>query len=219
MYAVIKTGGKQYRVAPDDVLSVEKLAGEAGDIVEFNEVLLIAGGNEFAVGAPLVANACVAAEVVEQARAQKITVFKKKRRKGYRRTSGHRQMLTTVKITEILTGGKKPTAAKAAKAIEPATTAKAEAEPNTKREAETMAKAKPKAKTATKAAAKKAPAKRAAAKKAPAKRVAAKKAPAKRAAAKKAPAKRAAAKKAPAKKATARKAPARKAPAKKPAGR
>jgi len=219
MYAVIKTGGKQYRVAPDDVLSVEKLAGEAGDIVEFNEVLLIAGDKEIAVGAPLVANACVAAEVVEQARAQKITVFKKKRRKGYRRTSGHRQMLTTVKITEILTGGKKPTAAKAAKAIEPATTAKAEAEPNTKREAETMAKAKPKAKTATKAAAKKAPAKRAAAKKAPAKRVAAKKAPAKRAAAKKAPAKRAAAKKAPAKKATARKAPARKAPAKKPAGR
>jgi large subunit ribosomal protein L21 len=215
MYAVIKTGGKQYRVAPDDVLSVEKLAGEAGDIVEFNEVLLIAGGKELAVGAPLVADACVAAEVVEQARAQKITVFKKKRRKGYRRTRGHRQMLTTVKITEILTGGKKPTAAKAAKAIEPATTAKAEAEPNTKREAETMAKAKPKAKTATKAAAaKKAPAKRAAAKKAPAKRAAAKKAPAKRATAKKAPAKRAAAKKAPAKKATARKAP-----AKKPAGR
>jgi large subunit ribosomal protein L21 len=192
MYAVIKTGGKQYRVAPDDVLSVEKVAGEAGDIVEFNEVLLVAGDKELAVGAPMIADACVAAEVIEQERARKIKVFKKKRRKGYRRTHGHRQMLTKVKITEILTGGRKPSAAKPAK--EPAKS-KGEAEPKTKREAETMAKAKPKAKTAKKAAA-------------------AKKAPAK-----KAPAKKTVAKKAPAKKTAAKKAPAKKAPAKKPAGR
>jgi large subunit ribosomal protein L21 len=217
MYAVIKTGGKQYRVAPDDVLLVEKVAGEAGDIVEFNEVLLVAGDKELAVGAPMIADACVAAEVVEQERARKIKVFKKKRRKGYRRTHGHRQMLTKVKITEILTGGRKPSAAKPAK--EPAK-AKGEAEPKTKRETETMAKAKPKAKTATKAAAaRKAPAKKTVARKAPAKKTVARKAPAKKTAAKKAPAKKTAAKKAPAKKTAAKKAPAKKAPAKKPAGR
>lgn len=176
MYAVIKTGGKQYRVAPDDVLSVEKIDGETGDIVEFNEVLLVAGEKDVSVGAPLVADACVAAEVVEQGRAKKITVFKKKRRKGYRRTRGHRQMLTTVKITEILTGGKKPSSTKAAKApakaAEPAAEAKAKTEPKTKAEAKTRAKAEPKAKTATK----KAPAKTAAAKKAPAGKSPAKKA-------------------------------------------
>ena len=114
MYAVIKTGGKQYRVAPDDVLSVEKITGETGDIVQFNEVLLVASDKDVSLGAPLVSGASVAAEVVEQGRARKIIVFKKKRRKGYRRTQGHRQHLTKVKITEILTGGKKPSAAKAA---------------------------------------------------------------------------------------------------------
>ena len=98
MYAVIKTGGKQYRVAPDDVLSVEKIAGEAGDVVEFNEVLLVAGDKDVAVGLPLVADARVAAEVVEQARAKKITVFKKKRRKNYRRKQGHRQDYTEVHV-------------------------------------------------------------------------------------------------------------------------
>ena len=161
MFAVIKTGGKQYRVAPDDVLSVEKIAGEAGDIIEFNEVLLVAGEKDVSVGAPLIADACVAAQVVEQARAKKITVFKKKRRKGYRRTRGHRQMLTKVKITEILTGGEKPSAAKAA-----AKTAKAPAK---------AAKAAAKSEKAP-AKSEKAPAKAAAAKKAPAKKPAAKKA-------------------------------------------
>ena len=166
MYAVIKTGGKQYRVAPDDVLSVEKIAGETGDIVEFDEVLLVAGDKELKLGAPLVSGASVAAQVIEQARAKKIIVFKKKRRKGYRRTQGHRQLLTKVKITEILTDGKKPGAAKAAKAkVEPAA-AKAKVEPKAKAKAEPKAKSAAAAKTAAKKApAKKVPAKKAAAKK------------------------------------------------------
>lgn len=128
MYAVIKTGGKQYRVAPNDVLTVEKLAGEAGDTVEFTEVLLVADDNGANVGTPLVAGACVAGEVVGQGRARKIIIFKKKRRKNYRRRNGHRQMLTTVRITEILTDGRKPAkAARAAKA-DKAETAPADAE-------------------------------------------------------------------------------------------
>ena len=105
MFAVIRTGGKQYRVAPNDV--IEKIAGNPGDIVELGEVLLL-GGGEPKAGKPLISGALVAAEVVEQGRGEKIIVFKKKRRKGYRRTKGHRQLLTTIRITEILTDGKKP---------------------------------------------------------------------------------------------------------------
>jgi large subunit ribosomal protein L21 len=167
MYAVIRTGGKQYRVAPNDVLSVEKLAGEAGDTVEFNEVLLVAGDKGLAVGAPLIADACVAAEVVEQARARKITVFKKKRRKGYRRTRGHRQMLTKVKITEILTGGKKPSAAKKARPVKKAQEAPAKTEKAVKAAAKSPAR---KAKTAAKKPPAKAAAKATPVKKAPAKK-------------------------------------------------
>jgi large subunit ribosomal protein L21 len=107
MFAVIRTGGKQYRVAPNDIIEIEKIAGNPGDIVELAEVLLL-GGDEPKAGKPLIAGALVAAEVVEQGRAEKIRVFKKKRRKGYRRTKGHRQLLTTLRITEILTDGKKP---------------------------------------------------------------------------------------------------------------
>ena len=115
MYAVIKTGGKQYRVAPDDVLTVEKITGEAGDIVEFGDVLLV-GGEAPTIGNPLVVGASVAAEVLEQSRAKKVIIFKKRRRKHYRRKNGHRQMQTMVRITEILTDGQKPSkqAAKAA---------------------------------------------------------------------------------------------------------
>jgi large subunit ribosomal protein L21 len=115
MYAVIRTGGKQYRVAPDDVLDIEKIPGEAGDIVEFGEVLLVGGDGEPQLGAPLIAGASVAAEVVEQHRGAKIIIFKKKRRQNYRRKNGHRQSLTLIRVTEILTGGAKPnkTAAKA----------------------------------------------------------------------------------------------------------
>jgi large subunit ribosomal protein L21 len=108
MFAVIRTGGKQYRVAPNDIIEIEKIAGDPGDIVELAEVLLLGGDGGPKAGAPLVAGALVAAEVVEQGRGDKIRVFKKKRRKGYRRTKGHRQLLTTVRITEILTDGKKP---------------------------------------------------------------------------------------------------------------
>lgn len=108
MYAVIRTGGKQYRVAPDDVLDIEKIPGEAGDTVEFSEVLLVGGDGEPQLGAPLVAGASVAAELVEQHRGEKIIIFKKKRRQNYRRKNGHRQSLTLIRVTEILTDGAKP---------------------------------------------------------------------------------------------------------------
>ncbi len=101
MFAVIRTGGKQYRVAKDDVITVEKLAGEPGTAVEFGEVLMIGDGSEVATGAPLIAGAVVSATVVEQSRAAKIIVFKKKRRQNYRRKNGHRQYQTVLRIGEI----------------------------------------------------------------------------------------------------------------------
>lgn len=109
MFAVIKTGGKQYRVAQDDVVKVEKLAGEPGDTVTFEDVLMV-GGAETMIGAPLVEGASVVGEVVDQARTRKIIVFKKRRRQNSRRRNGHRQSVTLVKITEILTKGAKPAA-------------------------------------------------------------------------------------------------------------
>lgn len=115
MYAVIKTGGKQYRVQPDDVINIEKLPGNAGEKIEFNEVLMVGGDGAPQVGAPLVDGASVAGEVVEQKRDRKVIVFKKKRRKNYRRKIGHRQHLTAVRITDILTGGQKPAKKAAAK--------------------------------------------------------------------------------------------------------
>ena len=111
MFAVIKTGGKQYRVAAEDVLKIEKIAGEAGDMVEFGEVLAV--GSE--IGAPTVSGALVTAEILEQGRAKKVISFKKRRRQNSQRTKGHRQHLTTVKIAEILTGGAKPSKKAAAK--------------------------------------------------------------------------------------------------------
>ncbi|MBC2887357.1 50S ribosomal protein L21 [Ochrobactrum sp. CM-21-5] len=105
MFAVIKTGGKQYRVAANDLIKVEKVAGEAGDIVEFAEVLMVGT----TVGVPLVTGAVVTAEVVEQGRARKVIAFKKRRRQNSKRTRGHRQELTTIRISEILTDGAKPT--------------------------------------------------------------------------------------------------------------
>jgi len=191
MYAVIKTGGKQYKVAKDQILSVERLDGEAGDIVAFEEVLMIGDGEAAQVGAPLVEGATVAAEVVEQGRGPKIIVFKKKRRKTYRRRHGHRQDLTVLRVTEILTGGKKPAKAAAKKAAAPQPQAEAPAKKAKAEEAKPKAAAKPK----TEAPAKKAAPKKAAAKKAPAKKAAPKKAAAKKAPAKKAPAKKAAPKK------------------------
>ena len=101
MFAVIKTGGKQYRVATDDVLSIEKLDGEAGAQIEFTEVLMI-GGDSVKIGAPLVAGAKVTAELVKQTRGPKLIAFKKRRRKNSRRKKGHRQDLTMVRITNII---------------------------------------------------------------------------------------------------------------------
>jgi len=173
-FAVIKTGGKQYKVAANDVLKVEKLDAEAGTIVTFDQVLMVGD----TVGAPIVEGALVAAELIETRKSKTVIVFKKNRRHNYRRRNGHRQLLSTVRITEILTGGAKPTiAAKPAKAA--AST-------------ETVTEAKPAKKAATKAedpaAEAKAPAKKAAPKKAAAEtteteaKAPAKKAPAKKAA-------------------------------------
>jgi large subunit ribosomal protein L21 len=121
MYAVVKTGGKQYRVAKDDVIKIERLAGEAGEIVTLTEVLMLGDGGDVTVGAPFIDGASVAGEIVEQARGPKIIVFKKRRRQNYRRKKGHRQLLTVFKVTDILTDGEKPKAkpAKKAKAEEP----------------------------------------------------------------------------------------------------
>jgi large subunit ribosomal protein L21 len=107
MFAVFKTGGKQYRVAAEDVLKVEKVKGKPGEIVEFGEVLVV-GGDSVSLGAPTVAGAMVAAEVLQQARGPKVIAFKKRRRKNSRRKVGHRQEFTLLRITEILTDGNKP---------------------------------------------------------------------------------------------------------------
>jgi large subunit ribosomal protein L21 len=102
MYAVIRTGGKQYRVAANDVLTVEKLDGEAGSQVEFTEVLMIGGAGEPKVGKPLLSGAKVVAELVEQTRGPKLIAFKKRRRKNSRRKNGHRQDLTLVRIKDVI---------------------------------------------------------------------------------------------------------------------
>jgi len=101
MYAVIKTGGKQYRVQPGDVIVVEKLDGDAGAAVNFGEVLMLGGDKGITLGAPLIDGASVAATLVETRKGEKIKIFKKIRRQGYRRTNGHRQMETVLRITGI----------------------------------------------------------------------------------------------------------------------
>jgi large subunit ribosomal protein L21 len=100
MYAVIKTGGKQYRVAKNDVIKIERLDGEVGGEVTFPEVLMV-GGDSPQVGAPLVAGAKVTGTVLEQGKGDKIIIFKKRRRKNFRRKNGHRQLLTVVRIADI----------------------------------------------------------------------------------------------------------------------
>jgi len=184
MFAVIRTGGKQYRVAPNDIIEIEKIAGEPGDIVEFGEVILLGGEGGPKTGSPTIAGALVAAEVLEQKRDGKIIVFKKKRRKGYRRTMGHRQFLTALRITEILTDGKKPSKAAAkpapkkieakaeTKAAEKPAAKKAETKPVAKKAEAKPAAKKPAAKAAAKKSAK--PAAKKPAAKAPAKKPAAK---------------------------------------------
>ncbi|HWF95581.1 MAG TPA: 50S ribosomal protein L21 [Xanthobacteraceae bacterium] len=108
MFAVIKTGGKQYRVAAQDMLKVDRLKGEPGEIVQFGEVLLV-GGDSVTLGKPTITGASVAAEVLEQGRGPKIIAFKKRRRKNSRRKRGFRPEFTLVRITEILTDGAAPT--------------------------------------------------------------------------------------------------------------
>jgi large subunit ribosomal protein L21 len=129
MYAVIKTGGKQYRVAADETIQIEKLQGNPGDSVAFTDVLMVANGAAIEVGAPYVAGATVAGEIVSHDRGPKIIIFKKRRRKHYRRKNGHRQDLMSVKITDILTGGAKPAAKKAAPKPKAEDAPKAEAAP------------------------------------------------------------------------------------------
>jgi large subunit ribosomal protein L21 len=101
MYAIIKTGGKQYKVAANDVIKVEKIAAQAGDTVKLEEVLMVAGDGAPKVGVPLLKGAFVNAEVLEQAKGDKVIVFKKKRRHNYRRKNGHRQNLTVLRIKDI----------------------------------------------------------------------------------------------------------------------
>lgn len=120
MFAVVKTGGKQYRVVENDILLVEKLAGEAGDAVEFAEILML-GGDEVTIGAPFVKGASVKAEVLEQLRGPKVISFKKRRRKhSSQRKRGHRQQLTRVRITGISASATKSTKAEAAEPAEAA---------------------------------------------------------------------------------------------------
>ena len=101
MHAVIRTGGKQYRVTPGDVVTVERLANDAGATVTFDEVLMVSDGEQSLVGTPLLENASVTGTVAEQMRAPRVIVFKKKRRKHHRKRNGHRQQLTVVRITDI----------------------------------------------------------------------------------------------------------------------
>jgi large subunit ribosomal protein L21 len=103
-YAVIRTGGKQYRVAPGDLIRIEKLPGDLGAEVEFNEVLMAASDGAIHLGKPTLSGARVTAQVVQQGKAKKILVFKKKKRKNYRRHHGHRQMFTDVRVTRIEMG-------------------------------------------------------------------------------------------------------------------
>ncbi len=165
MFADIKTGGRQYRVVPNDVLEIGKIAGDVGTIVQLGEVLVV-GGDTPVLGAPTVAGASVAAEVLDHKRGPKVIAFKKRRRKNSRRKRGYRDEITVLRITEILTDNAKPTIG-----------------PRPKREKVAPAPAADGDDEAPKAAKKKAPAKKAVAKKAAAK-PAARKAPAKKAAAK-----------------------------------
>ena len=181
MFAVIRTGGKQYRVAKDDTIVVEKLAGDPGTMVELSEVLMIGSGKSASIGSPLVDKAAVFAEVVEQSRADKIIVFKKHRRKNYRRTRGHRQQQTVLRILDVSPTGAKPKAVAKAKAA-PQGTPKATPKPAAKPEPQKKTKKEAK-KPAAKQEAKKPGAKKAATKKPGAKAPAKKKLAAKKKAA------------------------------------
>jgi len=136
MFAVIKSGGKQYKVAKEDVIRVEKIDAEEGMTVNLNEVLMVGDENGQTIGAPLVDGAAVSATVLEQMRDRKIIVFKKQRRQNYRRRNGHRQHLTVLRIDDILTGGKKKAATKKKTASKKKEVAAAEEVPATVSEKE-----------------------------------------------------------------------------------
>jgi large subunit ribosomal protein L21 len=153
MFAVIRTGGKQYRVAAEDVIKVEKVKGDPGEIVQFGEVLVV-GGDNVTLGVPTIAGASVAAEVLEQGRGPKVIAFKKRRRKNSRRRRGHRQEFTLIRVTEILTDGAKPTIAARPKPVPKPVVAEAAADDGDERKAP-KAKAKAKTKAAKKPPAKK----------------------------------------------------------------
>ena len=122
MFAVIKTGGRQYRVVPDDVLEIGKIAGDVGTIVQLGDVLLV-GGDSPVLGVPTVAGASVAAEVLQHKRGPKVISFKKRRRKNSRRKRGYRDEITVLRITEILTNDNKPTIGPRPKREKPAVAA------------------------------------------------------------------------------------------------
>ena len=194
MYAVVNTGGKQYKVRQGEVLRVEKLSGEIGSPVTFDRVLMFSDGENVSIGQPVLDGVSVEGHIVEQGKAKKIIVFKYKRRKRFRRKKGHRQEFTAVQIDSI---NAKDT--KAAKGVEPKAEAKAEIkEPKTE-------KAAPKKETAKKAETKKAAPKKETAKKTETKKAAPKKETAKKAETKKAAPKNETAKKAPSKKAATKK--------------
>jgi large subunit ribosomal protein L21 len=158
MFAVIKTGGRQYRVVPDDVLEIGKIAGDVGTIVQLGEVLLV-GGESPVLGTPTVAGATVAAEVLLHKRGPKVISFKKRRRKNSRRKRGYRDEITVLRITEILTNDNKPTIGPRPKREKVVAKPADDADEAPKAAKKAVAK-----KAATKAPAKKAPAKKAAAK-------------------------------------------------------
>ena len=170
MYAVVRTGGKQYRVAKDDTILVERIAADEGAEVVLDDVVMLGDGDKVTIGTPRVEGAAVSATVVSQTRGPKIIIFRRKRRKNHRRTQGHRQDLTLLKINAIAEDGKslKPKAAPAKKAA-----AKEEAAPRAAAKKAAAKKVAPKAEA--KAAPKKAAAKKTAAKKATAKKAANKK--------------------------------------------
>jgi len=163
MFAVIKTGGRQYRVVPDDVLEIGKIAGDVGTIVQLGEVLLV-GGDSPLLGAPTVAGATVAAEVLQHKRGPKVISFKKRRRKNSRRKRGYRDEITVLRITEILTNDNKPTIGPRPKREKPPVAAPVDGDDEAPRAAKKKAPAKKAAaKPRAKPDAKKAPAKKTAA--------------------------------------------------------
>ena len=151
MFAVIKTGGRQYRVVPDDVLEVGKIAGDVGTIVQLGEVLVV-GGDTPVLGMPMVAGATVAAEVLDHKRGPKVIAFKKRRRKNSRRKRGYRDEITVLRITEILTNDNKPTIGPRPKREKPVVVAPADGDDEAPKAAKK--KAAPKKAIAKKAAAK-----------------------------------------------------------------